>query len=333
MEAMENLRATPLRQNGRMMKLIEKPEHGSLPWHMGRWRTPENLCAFGASDAPALMGESPYKTRAELFVEKVKMPKVTEETDRMRVGNWLEPTLIDVAAHDLQVPLLTPKYQYWKDRWVISCDGVDDAEKPTLVVECKTTAKYQVETLADLPPEWRWQGWVQSMVTGAPVIFSVLDRRQVFRLIELPPSSRAFDALAEESEKLGAMVDSGSGLEDLIDELGYEEIAELYDSPNGIVELPSEADVVLEALVEAREAKAAAEEREKAAKDALARMLKDGDTGVRDGMTVVTWKLSKGRESLDQAALKAAHPELVKEFMKQGSGFRTMRLVGRGKGE
>lgn len=323
-------RVTPLSHNGRMMKLLPKPSHGSLEWHNNRRRTPDGVCAFGASDAPILMGNSPYTTRAELYVRKVRPSEVSEETDRMYSGNILEGSVIDHASRQMKTPFITPAFQYWRDRFVISCDGVDDEENPSVVIEAKTTAKYQVETLADLPIEWKWQGWAQQFVTGAPVIFSVLDRRQLLRLIELPSSSEAMDALAKEAEEFGRLVDTGGGLEALLEELGYEEISSLYDQPNGIVELPSEAAGYIAALAEAREAKGLAEEREKAAKDALARLMLDGEVGTINGVTAVTWKMSKGRESLDQKALKAAHPEIVSEFTKQGAGFRVMRLTGKG---
>lgn len=312
------------------MKLLKKPKHGTLEWHDNRRRTPDGLCAFGASDAPILMGDSPYTSRAELYVRKVRPSEVSEESERMYSGNLLEGSVIEHAARQMKMDFITPSFQYWKDRFVISCDGVDSEENPTVVIEAKTTAKYQVETLADLPIEWKWQGWAQMFVTGCPVVFSVLDRRQLLRLIELPSSSAAMDALAQEAETFGQLVDSGDGLEALIEELGHEEIASLYDQPTGLVELPSEAEGYLAALAEAREAKGLAEEREKAAKDALARLMKDGEAGTLNGVTVVTWKLSKGRESLDQKALKAAHPQIVEEFTKQGAGFRVMRLTGKG---
>jgi hypothetical protein len=40
-----------------------------------------------------------------------------------------------------------------------------------------------------------------------------------------------------------------------------------------------------------------------------------------------------GRESLDTKALKEAHPDLVKQYMKQGNPFRTMRMLNGGKDE
>jgi predicted phage-related endonuclease len=52
------------------MERIPKPKHGSKEWLLTRWRDDQGKCVFGASDIPALMNASPYKTRAELFADK-----------------------------------------------------------------------------------------------------------------------------------------------------------------------------------------------------------------------------------------------------------------------
>jgi predicted phage-related endonuclease len=46
------------------MERIPKPKHGSKEWLLTRWRDDLGRCVFGASDIPALMNASPYKTRA-----------------------------------------------------------------------------------------------------------------------------------------------------------------------------------------------------------------------------------------------------------------------------
>ncbi|MGW0039854.1 hypothetical protein [Gordonia sp. NPDC003376] len=53
--------------------------------------------------------------------------------------------------------------------------------------------------------------------------------------------------------------------------------------------------------------------------------LGDNEIGKLDGHTVATWKHTK-RNSLDQTALKRAHPEIVAEFMR-ATEVRTFRVV------
>jgi hypothetical protein len=59
----------------------------------------------------------------------------------------------------------------------------------------------------------------------------------------------------------------------------------------------------------------------------------DNEVGILNGRPVVSWKQTAGRESLDTKALKEAHPDLVKQYMKQGNPFRTMRMLNGGKSE
>jgi putative phage-type endonuclease len=44
----------------------------------------------------------------------------------------------------------------------------------------------------------------------------------------------------------------------------------------------------------------------------------------------ITWSETKGRESLDAKALRAAHPEIAARFVKQGAAFRTFRCNFKG---
>jgi predicted phage-related endonuclease len=60
------------------MERIPKPKHGSKEWLLTRWRDDLGRCVFGASDIPALMNASPYKTRAELFADKLRASRVSD---------------------------------------------------------------------------------------------------------------------------------------------------------------------------------------------------------------------------------------------------------------
>jgi putative phage-type endonuclease len=52
--------------------------------------------------------------------------------------------------------------------------------------------------------------------------------------------------------------------------------------------------------------------------------------GVTGSFGSITWGESKGRESLDSKALKAAHPDIAAQFVKQGAPFRTFRCNFKG---
>lgn len=317
---------TPLCQDWKMMKRLIKPAHGSLEWLNQRWKV-DGKVVFGASDAPTLMGVSPYNSRADLYLNKLTFPEMKEATAAMRRGNLLEPAVLQFASEELGIALVTPDYQYQEGRFVVSLDGVDDAENPSINVEVKSTAKYNISDSDDLPPEWRWQGWAQQLVTKCPVVFATLDRRQSLSLVSLPAVDDAFKRLTDEAEWFADIVENEKGIDAFTDELDSDQIAKMYLSVAGSVELDAEALLYLNILAVARDAKNTAEKQEKEAKDILARLLKSADIGTIDGVPVVSWKQSAGRDSLDTKRLKEEHPALVAEFMKQGQPYRTMRIL------
>ena len=311
------------------MQVIPKAKHGSKEWLLSRWKDDDGRCVFGASDIPALMGASPYKTRGELFADKVNEPVVQEETAVFRRGNLLEKPLLEEASRILGANIFTPDVIYRDGRLSISLDGVDNAKQPTVVVEAKTSTRYSVYTSDDLPDEWLWQGWAQQAVLQVPVWFVVLDRDQRISVVELPSNPQAIDTIQLETSVFGGWVD-GDPMDEDINNFSAADIARIWKPTPTSVELPASAvDWALQ-LDEARAMAKQAADLETKAKDALAQMMLGNEIGTVDGVQLVTWKQQAGRESLDTKQLRADHPELVAQYEKQGAPFRVMR-VSKGK--
>lgn len=311
------------------MKVIPKPEHGSEAWLLARWRDDDGRVVFGASDAPALMNASPYTSRGDLFVDKLQRPTVKESNAVFHRGNVIEPVLVAEAGRLLGVSVVTPDVMYCDDRFRISLDGVDDPADPAVVVEAKTTTRYRVSDQSDLPVEWLWQGYAQTLVTGAPVYFSVLDRDMNLSLIECPQNDEAIDALRTEADAFAAVVESGN-MPDSLDEFSADQIATLTQSVKPValrVDLPADALALVEQLVMARSMRKTAEQEEAQAKDELARLLRGAEIGSIGGMDVVSWKSQGGKPRVDTRALLEAHPELRTQFTVAGAPFRAMRVL------
>jgi len=318
------------------MKTKLKHKHGSAEWLWDRFRGENGETVFGYSDSAALMGVSPYKSRAQLYMEKLTSPVVVEESWAMRKGNIMEPLLVEEMALRLGTPMVTPDIVYTGGRWVGSLDAVPAAsvETPEFIGEIKVTGKYTVNSASDLPQEWVAQGHMQSKIVGCPVFFGVFDKRQNFSIIEMPFDNALADAIDAEAERIGKMIDDKEPLsDDLIQDLSADDIASMFPVAKTSIELPQEAETFIQLLEIGREMKAQGEAQEKQAKDALARLLMDNEVGILNGRPVVSWKQTAGRESLDTKALKEAHPDLVKQYMKQGNPFRTMRMMNGGKSE
>ena len=310
-----------------VMELIIKPTDRT-EWLAQRKRTPEGLVSFGGSDAPILMGASQFRTRGDLFVEKATM-QVNEQpaTSAMTTGNYAEPMLLQYASDRLATQFITPQTLYRDGQWLITADGVDDETAPAACVECKTTSRYAIRDIDDVPPMYLWQMWAQQMVLGCPVFLSVLDRDLKLSLIECPTNMDAFGALRLEAEVFGEWVLRGEPMPEDIDNFSAEQIATLFKVQPRTVELGGDALMWIEALNDARKMGADAEALEKDAKDHLARMLLDAEVGTINGEVAVTWKQQKGRATVDVARMRASHPDLVAQYEKDGSPFRVFRTT------
>lgn len=307
------------------MQLVDKPQD-RMRWLQIRKRTPEGLVSFGGSDAPILMNASQFKTRADLFVEKASEEvRETVTSDAMHTGNRLEPALIAEAADRLGVQLHTPHMMYRDGQWLITADGVDNETAPTVCVEAKTTSRYSIRSVDDIPPMYLWQMWAQQMVLGCPVYLSVLDRDLRLSVLECPTSTHAYEALKLEAQVLGEWILRGEPMPDDINNFSAENISTLFTSQPREVVLDHDALQWIEALDEARAMSAEGERLEKEAKDHLARLLLDAEVGTFDGMKVVSWKTQQGRATIDVARLRQDHSDLVAQYEKQGASFRVFR--------
>lgn len=308
------------------MKLLEKPEHGSIAWLQKRHRDADGRVIFGASEAPALMGHSPYTTRPELFAAKLSEPKVGKETAAFRRGNLIEPVLVAEAGTVLGLPFYTPQFMYQRDRFVVTLDGVDDALRPSAIVEAKTTTRYRVRDEGDLPNEWLWQACAQHFVTDADVYFSVLDSEQNIAIIKSPLPTEMVEALVAEAERLATAIEAGEPPADFADTvIDADTVARIWRPTPTSVELSREDVYWLEQIVHAKELMAEGELLKKNAEDHIAMILKNHETGTFNGEKVVSWKEQAGRSSLDTKALREDHPHIVAQYERQGKPFRVMR--------
>lgn len=307
------------------MERIPKPKHGSKEWLLIRWRDDLGRCVFGASDIPALMNASPYKSRAELFADKLNEPQEQTETAIFRRGNLLEKPLLEAASQELGLGIFTPNTIYRDGRLSVSLDGVDNTIQPEIVVEAKTTTRYSIYDENDLPIEWLWQGWAQQAVLDCPVWFSVLDRDLKISVVQLPKNEVAIDTLRLEAEVFGEWVDSNTPPLDEINNFSADDIARIWKVTPTMLELDATAAQLVIDLEKARATSKEASEAEIRIKDTLAQILLGHEIGMFNGQKILSWQQQAGKTVLDTARLRADHPELVKEYEKQGNPYRVMR--------
>ena len=316
-----------------MGNLISKPQHGSMEWLRIRHRDEDGRPVISASDAAAVHGEHRFRTRHQLFAEKMAPESVaTVQNAAMERGNRLEPTIRQWAGDRLGVRLVEPTYMYAIENdtapMIATLDAVDEwsyennPEKPAVVVEIKT---YNREWDGVLPRYWYWQGVQQALCANVDTItWAVFDSTLSLHLHEQPVS---------EDEKLAHI----RAVQDFVFHLSigeaspewpatYDDIVSTYPEASG-----STADIsgyahLLSELKDVQFQKKELATIEDELKAKIAGLLGDADTGLVDGTAMVTWK-NQSRSSFDSKRFAADHPDLAEEYTKS-STFRVLRVKG-----
>lgn len=175
----------------------------------------------GSSDAPVIMGVSPFKTRWQLYQECAHGLKIETEPDaRMEIGVLLEPHIVEKVCKDrgwsfewngptAADALGTSRLHPTDPRASARPDAIvtDPARAgQTGVVECKTINIFRWWDLAgrdDPQPllywelQWQWQAYVTGATFGALVVYVVGD--DDYLVYPREPDPEVIAAMLEES--------------------------------------------------------------------------------------------------------------------------------------
>jgi len=100
-------------------------------------------------------------------------------------------------------------------------------------------------------------------------------------------------------------------------------------APGEVYEGGTELALLWESFEQAKQAAKDADDYRKACRSKIVALMGKAEYGYGpDGTALLSYKSSKDGESFDQAAFKAAHPDLWSAFLKERPGIRTLRAVG-----
>lgn len=308
------------------MQRIQKPPHGSLEWLQVRHRDELGKVTFGASEAPALMNVSEYSNLMDLCLQKLEPPVLRPASAAMRKGIIFEEPLGYEAASILGIDVVQPDEMFRKGRFTATLDFWTPNGKT--IIECKVTNQYSITTGQDLPLSWVMQGHVQHWITGADVWFSVFDKYQQISVVRMPVQNSIIDALLKQSEVVGESLDKGILPDEAWIDATAQQIAKLHPASDETIECDDELLALIRELKSLSDDEKRVGERKTFVQAELAKRLKSARAVDSNGDLILTWNEQKGRTTLDQQALKDAHPDIYEAFTKQGAPFRVMR-VGR----
>lgn len=307
---------------------IHKEPHGSQAWLNQRYMDEQGNRRISASAAAAIYGLHPFVKKDHYAAEQLSGVAPTPITPNaaMETGNRLEDTIISWAGDRLGVEFETPSELFCYDtdngcHLISTLDGWN--EETRHILEVKTTSR---EYSGTLPDYWRIQGITQYICADAKrVTWAVFDNTLRLTLVEQVITE---EEVAEHIEAVTEWLNSVElGMTPAGVKWSYETMQTRYQRPvSRTVELPSETADLIQRLRHVRNELASYKQLEDELKAEVCELLGDADTAILNGVTVATWKGQK-RESFDSKALRLAHPDLAKQFVKEVQ-TRTFLLKG-----
>lgn len=275
-----------------------------------------------ASDAGVYMGCHPFRTLADLAVEKLT-GEDTATNRAMDRGNRLEDAVAEWWAAENLVSVHSPQVMYLNGRVLATLDRRIDGND-TDGVEVKTTSQH----VDRVEPYWWWQAQAQCHAADLlRVHFAVLDGSMDLACYTVERDDEAIAALLAEVGRVWSFLDLGMVPEGA--EVGADHTARLYPQHTAgeFVEADDDLLAVVERWAEARERRLAAEKEEEAAKDLLLPRIAGAEGVQRNGLPVLTWRASKATTKPDWKALEADHPDLVAKYRREVPGARRLLPV------
>lgn len=304
---------------------------GDPRWHELRRQ------GLGGSDAPVVAGLSPWKSAYELWLEKVSQPETHRTEEYLAMGHLLEGPVAEEFAkrtghevHTAPVLLRSVEHPFMQanvDRLVGPLDALLGG------LEVKTTSRgtdWEDGEEVVVPLRVQAQNLHYMTVTGYKRWWTavLIGGQGGFRIhvIESEWTQRAADTLVElEADFWDKVQRNVAPSTDGTDSTKRALQKRWEVDPGKVVEVTEEQ---VRALLEERRTKKAlksALDNDLAVVDAeLMSMLGDAEVATVGGHHPFSWKAGS-RTSLDQKALKEAHPDLASQFTKT-STYRTLRV-------
>lgn len=309
---------------------IPKPRHGSAEWQRARWADEHGNRFVNASTMACLFDRHAFVSPADCagaMLSPTPPPAnddLTVDDPRYR-GIMLEDALLTVYEDQAGVRLVRPQVIYVNHRVAANLDGEVPGQYG---VECKTTNRYWSGELWD---DWTDQGWAQAIAAGYERIeWVILDGRLNIALHTQDCSDAATRQMyLDRVDWWLGFIDMGMFPEGV--ELTYDAVEAAYPPDEEPLDFDdATAAEVMELGVRRRNVKRAMKELEDQddfLKARLVDLMRGHTVGRIDGRPVVKWAERKGRRTVDFDKLERFHPEVYREFVKQGKSFRVIDFV------
>jgi len=282
---------------------------------------------IGGSDAPVILGVSPWKSPYQLWLEKTgqEEPEDISGKDHVHFGLVLEDIVAKEWAtrHNLKVRRMNKRAVHPQYPFIVA--QIDRRIMGGGILECKTTGLFNSDDWAEKPPTHYWvQVQHQLMTTGIDdAAIAVLIGGQRYADFEIP-ADRKF-----QKDLLELELDFWDKVKKCIppDPVSLEEARSIWAKYTPAEVYGTEQDLKnLKELIVVQAQIKELEKKEEELQLALTNSIKDlGDILILNGAPVISWK-AQTKSSIDTKALKEKFPEIAAQF-ERISETRILRIL------
>lgn len=290
----------------------------------------ERRKGVGGSDIAAIMGLSPFKTAYQVYQEKRKEVKDWQGNEATDWGKRMEPALrqwySDVTGRCVRTPekiITNSKYPFM----LASLDGFTDDPRGVEIKTARSQKGWGEPGTNEIPDYYLLQVQHYMAVTEFPVFdvpVSIAGGSPA--IYEVPADKELQELIIEACAEFWRRVVDGNPP----DAVSYADAVARFgkSQAKGAVLASREAVDSVEGLRTIRDKKASLEAEEEEIKGRLIVILgESGDTLIDDGgNTLLTYRLSNGRKTLDTKAMEKDHPEIYQQYLKQSEPVRRFLL-------
>lgn len=289
---------------------------------------------LGSSDAPAILGLSPWRSRGDVYYSKVLDAEDAEATEAMETGNRLEAPLLEFAAERLGVKLRRNQHRVsdGRDGGILAanfdalvCDRPEAVEAK--YVGPNAAGEWGQEGTDEVPDHVNLQCQHQMYVGGLSRVWVaavVAAYRLEWRMYMVPRSPAIIAAMVDrEIEFWRRHVTPRCPPESSAPSI--EVLKLLRRTPGSCVDLGEEAAALwLQREFAAEQRKNANADYEDATAKLLA-MLGESEAGRLPDGRMLTYLSQRSAPRCDVKRLRAEHPELYSQIVTEGS-HRVLRI-------
>ncbi len=281
---------------------------------------------IGGTDVAAILGISKWRTPLDVYLSKVGEAVESEDNESMDWGRRLEPVIRQAYCDKVGTQVVVPSELMRSQEHPFMIANVDGLTSDR-VLEIKTArsgADWGEPGTDEIPDYYLTQVQHYMTVTGKTLCdVAVLIGASDFRIYTVKNDPELASLIVNAEAEFWKLVEAHQQPEPR----SLEECKAAFpiSRPNAI-EADGDIAKALKTLAQIETELATLKETESSIKAKVQAYMKDNDTLTVGGVTAVTWKSAKPRQTFDTKAFQTAHPDLYKQFIKEGAPSRRFLL-------